>query len=35
MTRITTLMRTLRNRIFPPMTKAQAELLATIKYPCC
>ena len=27
--------RSLRRRFFPPMTKAQAELLATIKFPCC
>lgn len=25
----------LRARIFPPLTPAQADLMASVKFPCC
>ena len=35
MTRFMTLMRLVRARLMPPLSKEQATLLASIKLPCC
>lgn len=30
-----TILQCLKRRFFPPMTKEQADILASLKFPCC